>query len=77
MSPEQTARISGTCTIVASAPSAPPIVRNSRGWPSRSNSGELAKAGSTGDCGNCPANLEFQDAMAWGVVWPRASSTTC
>ena len=38
---------------------------------------ELVKAGTTGDCENWPANQEFQIAMTSGVVWPRASSTTC
>ena len=78
MSPEQTTCSCGTCTIVASAPaSARPIVRNSRRWPSRSNSGASIEVGTTGDGGNCPANMEFQNARRPGVVLPRASSTTC
>ena len=74
MSPEQMACRSGTCTIVASAPSAPPIVRNRRGWPSRSDSCELVKVGTTGDLRKLPgepgvpARHDFGGGLATRLV---------
>jgi hypothetical protein len=38
---------------------------------------QLVKAGTAGDCESCPANREFQLAMAAGLAWRRASSMTC
>ena len=47
-------------------PSALPMVRKKKGWPSRSSFPELAKSGIAGDCVSCPGNRQFQLAKAVG-----------